>query len=231
MNNKIFQLNIDKYKLILFFFELSLKKKKNWNNKLMLNLNLVVKSFYKNEEFSLLNNLLYINNNLLYKFSNNLFKIYYLFKLLSFFVINDYTNFKNNMVINDRYINYKLNTPLFKDLKILNKSLSFIKKKNNNKFKKLNNYYFISIYFFFMYFIYLLNLKLLNNNNFIISKLPNKNKKITLLRSPHIDKKSREQFEIITHKSMITSTNFLGEKTIDFLSRKTNNLYIEVMYN
>ena len=29
--------------------------------------------------------------------------------------------------------------------------------------------------------------------------LPNKRKCFTVLRSPHIDKKSREQFEIITH--------------------------------
>jgi ribosomal protein S10 len=71
---------------------------------------------------------------------------------------------------------------------------------------------------------------LLNSSDLVISKLPNRGRKITLLRSPHIDKKSREQFEIITHKSIITGTNFLGERTIDFLNRKTNNSYIEVMY-
>ena len=33
--------------------------------------------------------------------------------------------------------------------------------------------------------------------------LPNKKRCFTVLRSPHIDKKSREQFEIITHKRIL----------------------------
>ncbi|HDZ61629.1 MAG TPA: 30S ribosomal protein S10 [Nitrospirae bacterium] len=33
--------------------------------------------------------------------------------------------------------------------------------------------------------------------------LPTKTHKITVLRSPHVDKKSREQFEIRTHKRLI----------------------------
>jgi small subunit ribosomal protein S10 len=33
--------------------------------------------------------------------------------------------------------------------------------------------------------------------------LPTKVSKITVLRSPHVDKKSREQFEIRTHKRLI----------------------------
>ena len=33
--------------------------------------------------------------------------------------------------------------------------------------------------------------------------LPTKIQKITVLRSPHVDKKSREQFEIRTHKRLI----------------------------
>jgi small subunit ribosomal protein S10 len=33
--------------------------------------------------------------------------------------------------------------------------------------------------------------------------LPTKIHKITILRSPHVDKKSREQFEIRTHKRLI----------------------------
>ena len=33
--------------------------------------------------------------------------------------------------------------------------------------------------------------------------LPTKNEKFTVLRSPHIDKKSREQFETRTHKRLI----------------------------
>lgn len=33
--------------------------------------------------------------------------------------------------------------------------------------------------------------------------LPNKTERFTVLRSPHIDKKSREQFELRTHKRLI----------------------------
>jgi small subunit ribosomal protein S10 len=33
--------------------------------------------------------------------------------------------------------------------------------------------------------------------------LPNKRKCFTVLRSPHIDKKSRDQFEIITHRRIL----------------------------
>jgi small subunit ribosomal protein S10 len=33
--------------------------------------------------------------------------------------------------------------------------------------------------------------------------LPNKTRRFTVLRSPHIDKKSREQFEIVTHKRIL----------------------------
>ncbi len=33
--------------------------------------------------------------------------------------------------------------------------------------------------------------------------LPNKKKRFTVLRSPHIDKKSREQFEVRTHKRLL----------------------------
>ncbi|MDR2766087.1 MAG: 30S ribosomal protein S10 [Holosporaceae bacterium] len=33
--------------------------------------------------------------------------------------------------------------------------------------------------------------------------LPNKTERYTVLRSPHIDKKSREQFELQTHKRLV----------------------------
>lgn len=33
--------------------------------------------------------------------------------------------------------------------------------------------------------------------------LPSKQRRFTVLRSPHIDKKSREQFEIVTHKRIL----------------------------
>ncbi len=48
--------------------------------------------------------------------------------------------------------------------------------------------------------------------------LPTRLEKFTVLRSPHIDKKSREQFEIRTHKRLI----YISEptsKTVDALSK------------
>ena len=68
-----------------------------------------------------------------------------------------------------------------------------------------------------IYKIYFLSQKLLLINNFStnfknlfsligycsIIKLPIKIQKFTLLRSPHVNKKAREQFEIRTHKRLI----------------------------
>ena len=48
--------------------------------------------------------------------------------------------------------------------------------------------------------------------------LPTRVERYTVLRSPHIDKKSREQFEIRTHKRLI----YISEptsKTVDALSK------------
>ncbi|WP_348663732.1 30S ribosomal protein S10 [Chlamydia vaughanii] len=46
--------------------------------------------------------------------------------------------------------------------------------------------------------------------------LPTKREVYTVLRSPHVDKKSREQFEIRTHKRLIDIVDPTG-KTIDAL--------------
>jgi small subunit ribosomal protein S10 len=48
--------------------------------------------------------------------------------------------------------------------------------------------------------------------------LPSKREVFTVLRSPHIDKKSREQFQIKTHKRLLEIVNPTG-KTIDSLRR------------
>ena len=47
--------------------------------------------------------------------------------------------------------------------------------------------------------------------------LPTKINKFTVLRSPHVDKKSREQFEIRTHKRLIYISEPTGQ-TVDALS-------------
>ncbi len=48
--------------------------------------------------------------------------------------------------------------------------------------------------------------------------LPTRIERYTVLRSPHVDKKSREQFEIRTHKRVIDIVQPTG-KTIDALNK------------
>ena len=48
--------------------------------------------------------------------------------------------------------------------------------------------------------------------------LPTRINKFTVLRSPHVDKKSREQFEIRTHKRLIDILQPTG-KTIEALNK------------
>ncbi|MFQ5704063.1 MAG: 30S ribosomal protein S10 [Gemmatimonadales bacterium] len=48
--------------------------------------------------------------------------------------------------------------------------------------------------------------------------LPTKTKRWTVLRSPHVDKKSREQFEMKTHKRLI-EINDSRPQTVDALTK------------
>ncbi|RZI46246.1 30S ribosomal protein S10 [Candidatus Finniella inopinata] len=48
--------------------------------------------------------------------------------------------------------------------------------------------------------------------------IPTRNQKFTVNRSPHIDKKSREQFEIRTHKRLIDIVDWLPQ-TVDALMK------------
>ncbi len=48
--------------------------------------------------------------------------------------------------------------------------------------------------------------------------MPTKRSVFTVLRSPHVDKKSREQFEIRSHKRIIDIHNS-NNKTVDSLSK------------
>ena len=47
---------------------------------------------------------------------------------------------------------------------------------------------------------------------------PNKRRCFTVLRSPHIDKKSREQFELITHKRILDIVT-PSDQTMDALMK------------
>jgi small subunit ribosomal protein S10 len=57
--------------------------------------------------------------------------------------------------------------------------------------------------------------------------IPNKTKLFTVLRSPHVDKKARDQFKIVTHKRII---DFIApqEQTMDALMRLSLSAGVDV---
>lgn len=57
--------------------------------------------------------------------------------------------------------------------------------------------------------------------------LPNKQKIFTVLRSPHVDKKSREQFEITTHKRVLDIIS-PSDKTMDALMKLSISSGVDV---
>lgn len=57
--------------------------------------------------------------------------------------------------------------------------------------------------------------------------LPNKRKCFTVLRSPHIDKKSRDQFEIITHHRILDIIA-PSDQTMDALSKLSISSGVDV---
>ena len=59
--------------------------------------------------------------------------------------------------------------------------------------------------------------------------LPTKREVFTVLRSPHVDKKSREQFQIKTHKRILDIVNPTS-KTIDALKKLDlpAGVYVEI---
>ncbi|KKQ11258.1 MAG: 30S ribosomal protein S10 [Candidatus Babeliales bacterium] len=56
---------------------------------------------------------------------------------------------------------------------------------------------------------------------------PNDKKVFTVLRSPHVDKKSREQFEIITHKRILDLVS-PSEQTMDALMKLNISAGVDV---
>lgn len=57
--------------------------------------------------------------------------------------------------------------------------------------------------------------------------LPNKKRLFTVLRSPHIDKKSREQFELTTHKRILDIIA-PSEQTMDALMKLNISAGVDV---
>ncbi len=57
--------------------------------------------------------------------------------------------------------------------------------------------------------------------------LPNKRRCFTVLRSPHVDKKSREQFELTTHKRVLDIVA-PSDKTMDALMKLSISSGVDV---
>ena len=57
--------------------------------------------------------------------------------------------------------------------------------------------------------------------------LPNRRKCFTVLRSPHVDKKSREQFELTTHKRIVDIVS-PSEQTMDALMKLNISAGVDV---
>lgn len=204
------------------FFKLFLKSNLYWINKLNLKSSIITKSFYKNEDLNVISSFDKLNNNLLNKIIINLYESNYLYKILNYLYLKYNLN---NLFFNNKFFLYLKNN----NLRINNYLCS--KNKFNFKIKYNFNIFLNLFYFYFIHFVHISNMKILNTNKLSsISKLPNKSSKITILRSPHIDKKAREQFEILTHKSYIKSLNFFGNNIVNVISNKNNNSYVEYIF-
>lgn len=115
---------------------------------------------------------------------------------------NIYIYLKKNIYNNFFFIFlYKLDN-LFKLSKLfLIKIVKFIENnKSNLLFFKFIYFYKLLFNFFSLYLKFFLSYFNLKFNSFII---PIKISTYTVLRSPHIDKRSREQFRLITYKRKI----------------------------
>lgn len=70
------------------------------------------------------------------------------------------------------------------------------------------------------------------------ASLPTKTERFTVLRSPHVDKKSREQFEIKTYQKLITTKfNFedpfdkqKAKLLINFIKNSSSGLILKITY-
>ena len=68
-----------------------------------------------------------------------------------------------------------------------------------------------------LYKTFLINILKKQNIDFSIAYLPKKRKKITLLKSPHVYKKAREQFEIIKYSIVIKIYDNINSKLFNIL--------------
>jgi len=164
-------------------------------------------------------------------------------------IISDLVNFNNSIFYSNCNLfqtNKKLIelafSSLFEHTSIFNYVSTFytfnIFLKPNFQYKKLHSFNyspcstFHSLFLYFLYHKYsylVFSLHKLILNNWVVSTLPKKNKKITLLRSPHVDKISREQFQLTKNKFNASGFLFLSnnEFTNFINSNKFNTFLIE----
>jgi len=210
------------------FIKLLLRNKTYWTNKLNIHSKIVIKSFYKNSESSLLSSMRSINALLLESISNSLNSYSFINQVLLF------SHLHNKLLSK-----FSLSGSVF----LTSDSVSHLSSNNliistlnvRNLFNVCRNSSNISILYHIIFSIYIniiniFNSKLLYGFNWSSSKLPKHSHKYTVLRSPHIDKKSREQFEILTHKSLISGLNLLGSDSVNYIKNKSNSEYIEYIY-
>jgi hypothetical protein len=174
----------------------------------------------KNNEYEIIKLLSNLNKTYSGKYINSLYEICYFYKFLLFFLIQQYF-LKKNYLNKYKYICTK---NIFIKNYISFLSLFLYK----NKLFNLNFFFYLLLHYYIFMLIYLIVIKF--NYVFLwnISKLPTKSYKFTILRSPHIDKRSREQFEITTHKSIINGYSILEYEYTNFIEKKINNNYFEL---
>ena len=208
------------------FIKLLLRNKTYWASRLNLHSKVVIKSFYKNSELLLLNSMKNINALLLETINSSLNSYSFINQILLFSLLH------NNLL--SKY--YVSNTKYVKsdNVSYMSSNSSMIIPFNFDSTSMLSNHN-TNILYHLIFSVYVnilnvLNSKFLHNFDWTLSKLPKHSYKYTVLRSPHIDKKSREQIEILTHKSLISGLNLLSSYSIDYIKNKSNSEYIEYMY-
>lgn len=81
-----------------------------------------------------------------------------------------------------------------------------------------------------VYVVYLTKLFQLLNLDYKLIGLPIKRKVFTLLKSPHVNKKAKEQFELKTYKKLISIKEFIPAKTIkEFIKNKPPVVQVKII--
>lgn len=208
--------------------KLLLRNRYYWAGKLNLHSQIVIKSFYKNSEDILLSSMKKINLLLLEIINSSLRNSSFINKILLFSMLQNkllsrYSTLGNNVIITDSISSISVQSAVIIP-SLYHRDSTFVSKDVDiNILYNIINSIYLSI-------VNVLSSKLLYNFNWKLSKLPNSSEKITVLRSPHIDKKSREQFEIVTHKSNISGLNLLNGLGLDYIKNKSNSDFIEYIY-